>query len=59
MENIFLIDVDVNHIIAVAEIRRHIILDGINSVVDIDLLAIDIPGESPDTIVSDYDVCVK
>ena len=34
MEDIFLIDIDVNHIIAVTRSRGDVILDGIDAVVD-------------------------
>ena len=59
MEDVFLIDVDVDHIVAVARGRGDIILDGIDAVVDEQFLAVHIAREAADAIIEGYDVRIE
>ena len=59
MEDIFLIDIDVNHIIAVTRSRGDVILDGIDAVVDEQLFAIHIARKAADAVIEGDDVRVK
>ena len=59
MENIFLVYVHVNHVIGMTQIRRHVVLDGIDPMVNEDFLSLHVPGKAPDPIVRNDNVCFK
>ena len=59
MEDVFLIDVDVDHIVAVARGRGDIILDGIDAVVDEQFLAVHIAREATDAVIEGDDIRIK
>ena len=59
MENILLIDVDIDHIIAMPRRRGNIILNGIDAMIDEQLLAVHIPRKAADAIVEGDDVGIE
>ena len=59
VENIFLIYIDVHHIVLIAQLRRHVVLDGIDAMVDEDLLALHVAGEAAHAVVSDDDIRIE
>ena len=59
MKDIFLIHVDVYHIIAAARTLGNVILDGINAVIDEQLLAAQVAGKAADMVVEGYDVGIE
>ena len=59
MEDIFLIYVDVYHIITAARTLGNVVLDGINAVIDEQLLAAHVAGKAADMVVEGYDVGVE
>lgn len=56
MEDVFLVYIDIDHIVLVPQLGLHVILNGIDAMVDIDFLAVDISGKSTDSIVGDDDI---
>ena len=59
MENILLIDVDIDHIIAMPRRRRNIILNRIDAMIDKQLLAVHIPRKAANTVVEGDDVGIE
>ena len=59
VENIFLIYIDVHHVVLIAQLRCHVVLDGIDAVVDEDLLALHVAGEAAHAVVGDDDIRIE
>ncbi|AAW77410.1 hypothetical protein in CLP 5'region [Xanthomonas oryzae pv. oryzae KACC 10331] len=56
VEDIFLIDVDIDHLVARLHVLGEEVLDRIDLVVDVVLLPLHIAGKATDTVVHDHDV---
>ena len=59
MKNILLIDVDIDHIIAMPRRRRNIILNRIDAMIDKQLLAVHIPRKAANAVVESDDVRIE
>ena len=59
VENIFLIYINVHHVVLIAQLRRHVVLDGIDTVVDENLLALHVTRKAAHALVSDDDICIE
>ena len=59
VENIFLIYIDVHHVVLIAQLRCHVVLDGIDTVVDEDLLALHVTRKAAHAVVSDDDIRIE
>ena len=59
MEDVFLVDVDIDHIVTVARRRGDVILDGIDAVIDEQLLAVHIARKAADAVIEGDDVRIE
>ena len=59
MKNILLVDVDIDHIIAMPRRRRNIILNRIDAMIDKQLLAVHIPRKAANAVVESDDVRIE
>ena len=56
VEDVFLIEVDVHHFVLVGDVAAHEVLDGVDGVVDVEFVAINVAGEAAHTVVECDDV---
>src|SRR5690606_25527792 len=56
VEDVFLVDVDVEHLVARADVLGQVVLDRIDLVVDVVLATLDVTGEAAHAVVHDHDV---
>src|SRR5690606_23281463 len=56
VEDVLLVDVDVQHLVARADVLGQVVLDRVDLVVDVVLAALDVAGEAAHAVVHDHDV---
>ncbi len=56
MEDVFLVDVHVEHLVARLDVLGQVVLDRVDAVVDVVLLALHVAGEAAHAVVHHHDV---